>query len=350
MKQFIKNLLLGLIIISTIVGQPVYAANYDLNTYVYNHLENWDAEFEISYYEADVLELIQDIAKRDDYLIRSINKLIYERVGNRATIKVTYRTTKEQEEYINQELAQINNSIITNNMSDFDKVKAINRYLVDRYKYDDSLVSNNAYSALTTGKTTCQGYAMTAYKMLKLAGIENRIIIGDLEGVPHGWNLVKLNNKWFHLDVTNNDALGDNKYFLRRDQVLRNDGFTWIASDYPECDEDYNERSNDIVNTGLSDTQSNDFGQSLYGLKSHVDGKWYRINSSWYFLRNTGLYATGWNIIDSNWYYLGNDGAMKTGWIYSGGKWYYCYPGSGAMAANTIIYGYRVDSNGAWIA
>lgn len=350
MKQFIKNLLLGLIIISTIVGQPVYAADYNLNTYVYNHLENWDTEFEISYYEADVLELIQDIAKKDDYLIRSINKLVYERVGNRATIKVTYRTTKAQEEYINQELTKIINSITTNNMSDLDKVKAINRYLVDRYKYDDTLVSNNAYSALTTGKTTCQGYAMTAYKMLNLAGIENRIIIGDLEGVPHGWNLVKLNNKWYHLDVTNNDALGNDKYFLRRDQVLRNDGFTWIASDYPECDEDYNERSNNIVSTNSSSTQSNSYEQASYGLKSHVDGKWYRINSSWYFLRNTGLYATGWNEVDNNWYYMGSDGSMKTGWIYSSGKWYYCYSGSGAMAVNTIVDGYKVDSNGAWIA
>ena len=243
MKKFIKNLLLGLIIISAIGGQPVLAADYDLNTSVYNHLENWDTEFQIDYYNSDVLDVVKDIAKKDDYLTRSLRKLVYERVGDKATVKVTYLTTKEQEEYINNELTKIVNSIITNDMSDFDKIKTINKYIVDRYAYDDSLVSNNVYSALTTGKTICQGYAMTAYKMLNLAGIENKIIIGDLDGVAHGWNLVKLNGKWYHLDVTNNDV-ANNKYFLKNDKALRNDGFTWEANDYPICDENYEEGSN----------------------------------------------------------------------------------------------------------
>ena len=341
MRNVIRNLLLGLIIISAIMGQPVFAADNDLNSYVYNHLENWDTEFQIDYYKSDVLEVVQNIAKDDDYLMRSLEKMVYERVGDKATLKVTYRTTKDQELYINQELTKIVNSITTNEMSDFDKVKAINEYLINRFGYDDSLVSNNAYSALTTGKTTCQGYAMTAYKMLKLAGVENKIIIGNLDGVPHGWNLVKLNNKWYHLDVTNNDALGNNKYFLRQDKVLKNDGFTWKESDYPECSEDYNYENNKASSyTGL-----------LSELKSNKDGKWNLVNSAWCFLENTGRYATGWNIIDNNWYYLGNDGVMKTGWIYSNGKWYYCYPGSGAMALNSVIDGkYRVDSNGAWIS
>ena len=330
MKKIIKNLLIGLIIISAICGQPVFAAAYDLNSDVYNHLENWDTEFEISYYKSDVLDIIRDIAKKDDYLNRSLSKLVYERVGNRATVKVTYITTKEQEEYINMELQTIVDSIITNNMSDFDKIKIINKYLVDRYKYDDSLVSNNVYSALTTGKTTCQGYAMTAYKMLNLAGIENRIIIGDLDGVPHGWNLVKLDEKWYHLDVTNNDAVGTDRYFLKDDKDLRNDKFDWEANDYPECNKNYEEVLNNY--------------------KSYLDGNWYNNNGSWYFNKNTNTHVTGWNLINNNWYCFGRDGRMETGWIYYNGKWYYCYPTNGNMATNTIVNGYRIDSNGAWIA
>jgi len=336
MNKFIKNLLLGLIIISAIGGQPVLAADNNLDTDVYKHLENWDTEFQIDYYNSDVLDVIRDIAKKDDYLTRSLKQLVYERVGDNATVKVTYLTTKEQEEYINSELTRIVNSIITKDMSDFDKIKTINKYIIDRYEYDDSLVSNNVYSALTTGKTTCQGYAMTAYKMLNLAGIENKIIIGDLDGVAHGWNLVKLNGKWYHLDVTNNDV-ANNKYFLKNDKALRDDGFNWVANDYPICDENYEEGSND-------------YGQASIGYKSYLDGNWYLSNGSWYFLKNIGIYATGWNTIDNHWYYLGSNGAMKIGWIYYNGKWYYCYPVSGDMATNTIIDGYRVDSSGAWVA
>ena len=358
MKKFIKNVILGLIIISAIGGQPVLAADYDLDTTLYNHLENWDTEFEMNYYNSDAIDVIRDIAKKDDYLTISLKRLeVREIAKDRSTVKVTYLTTKEQEEYINNELTRIVNSIITKNMSDYDKIKTINKYIIDRYSYDDSLLSDNVYSALTTGKTICQGYAMTAYKMLNLAGIENKIIIGDLNGVSHAWNLVKLNGKWYQLDTTNNDV-ANNKYFLVNDKTLRNDGFTWEANDYPICDENYEATSNSSIavlnnstqNVTQNKQESNNYGQTSNGYKTNVDGKWYSSNGSWYFLKNTGIYATGWNIIDNKWYYLGSNGVMQTGWIYDSGKWYYCYPGSGDMATNAIIDGYRVDLTGAWIA
>lgn len=299
MKRLIRSIVLALLIASSLCGQTVFAADNDLNTYIYNHLENWDTEFDIPDYESDSLDLVQNIAEKDDYLSLSLSKLVYERSGNNVTLKVTYKTTKSQEDYITQELTKVVNNMNKNNMSDFEKVIAINQYLVNRFEYDDSLVSNNAYSALTTGKTTCQGYALATCKLLDLVGIENRIVIGSLDGVPHGWNLVKLNNKWYQLDVTNNDALGNNKFLLRKDSVLKNEGFSWDSSKYPVCDEDY---------------------------------------------------AKGWNLINNKWYFFDDDIGMKTGWIYYNGKWYYCYPSTGVMASNTVIDGYRVDSSGAWIS
>lgn len=337
MKKLIKNLFLGTIIITSISGQPVLAADYDFNTSVFNHLENWDTEFKVDYYELDVLDVIKEIAKNDDYLNRSLSQLVYERRGDNATIKVTYKTTKEQEQYINKELSKIISEIITDDMSEYEKVSAINRYLIDRFKYDDSLVSNNAYSALTTGKTTCQGYAMAAYRMFKLAGVENRIIIGTLDNIGHGWNLVKINDKWYHIDVTNNDAASSDIYFLKDDKTMRNEGFTWIASDYPICSEKYNDKNKNYVQV------------SSVGYKSNEDGTWYQRGSTWYFLRNNGVYSTGLNAIDNKWYYMEKDGSMQTGWIYYSGKWYYFYPGTGSMAKDTIIDGYKIDSNGVWI-
>ena len=61
MKKGIKTLTLILILILTMGGQAVVAADYDLDTSVYNHLENRDTEFEIDYYKADALEVIEDI-------------------------------------------------------------------------------------------------------------------------------------------------------------------------------------------------------------------------------------------------------------------------------------------------
>ena len=39
---------------------------------------------------------------------------------------------------------------------------------------------------------------------------------------------------------------------------------------------------------------------------------------------------------------------MATGWKYVNNKWYYLNE-NGDMAYNTVIDGYRLDSDGAWI-
>lgn len=345
MKKFIRRLLIGLIVVLTAFGQPVFALENDFNTYVYNHLENWDTEFEISYFGSDVLEKINKIAENDGYLSRSISRLVYERLGNKAVIKVTYKTTKEQEKYVTDELTKIVNSIISPNMNDYQKIEAVNKYLIDRFEYDKSLKSNTAYSALTTGKAICQAYAMSANKMFNLLGIENEIIIGELDGVAHGWNLVKLNGKWYHLDITNNDALRKNEFFLTNDDILKASGFTWDAAKYPICNDNYIDTSN--VYKGV--ISNNGDVQAYLGYKSNTDGRWNSNNGGWYFIKNSAEYIKGWNMIDGRWYCLGNDGKMQTGWINYNGGWYYCYPGSGFMAVNVNIDRYKVDSSGLWV-
>jgi len=59
---------------------------------------------------------------------------------------------------------------------------------------------------------------------------------------------------------------------------------------------------------------------------------------------------TGW-LRDTNgtWYYLNNSGAMQTGWIKDAdGTWYYLNQ-SGAMLSNTIVDGYVLNKDGAWV-
>ncbi|WP_160683755.1 cadherin-like beta sandwich domain-containing protein [Clostridium sp. C2-6-12] len=86
----------------------------------------------------------------------------------------------------------------------------------------------------------------------------------------------------------------------------------------------------------------------------YLDGEGYRSigwlnnNGKWYFLDSTGIMQTGWQFINESCYYLGDDGAMRTGWILNENK-YYHLNNNGAMDRNTIIEGYRLGSDGAWI-
>lgn len=85
---------------------------------------------------------------------------------------------------------------------------------------------------------------------------------------------------------------------------------------------------------------------------------WQYVGGMWYYLNPTsdgvkGAMKTGWQNIGGTWYYLnpisdGTRGSMKTGWVNDNGTWYYCNS-SGAMLANTVVNGYALGSNGAWI-
>ncbi|WP_294394445.1 cadherin-like beta sandwich domain-containing protein [uncultured Clostridium sp.] len=109
---------------------------------------------------------------------------------------------------------------------------------------------------------------------------------------------------------------------------------------------------NDVSGNPLKNTwfYDNSNGKTYY---LQPDGNmaigWIIYNGSWYYLDQSGAKQTGWQHLGSSWYYLDSEGKMQTGWFKdSDGKWYYLYD-SGAMAANTIIDGYKLGSDGAWI-
>ena len=79
-----------------------------------------------------------------------------------------------------------------------------------------------------------------------------------------------------------------------------------------------------------------------------ASAEWKRDSNGWWYAEGKS-YAKGWRQFKTGkWYYFGQDGYMKTGWIQDHRAWFYFYP-SGELAVNTVIGGYEVDSNGAWI-
>lgn len=246
MKGFFKA-----IVIAIIIGQTTTVSAfaiekvlnlYDMEYSIYKHLENRDNKFLILYtgtrkeFEDNILNTISNAYSRDDYLERSWIEIkphadITED-GIETTLDVTYFTNKKQEEYIDAQLQDITNSIIKANMSDLEKVRTIDDYIINRYEYDYTQKSISVYSALTTSLAICQGYSMTAYKMFNYAGIENRIIVGKIKGIPHSWNIVKIDGNWYHIDITNNDSIEKDKYFLVNDDYLIANQYSWNREKY----------------------------------------------------------------------------------------------------------------------
>ena len=117
-----------------------------------------------------------------------------------------------------------------------EKIKIIHDYIIDNAEYDKlkyenkndtTYKSNTAYGVLVQGYGTCNGYADAMAIFLDKLNIINYKISNS----EHIWNLVYLDGKWYHLDLTWDDPISDvninrDTYFLITTSELEelNDG------------------------------------------------------------------------------------------------------------------------------
>lgn len=166
-----------------------------------------------------------------------------------------------------------------------------------------------------------------------------------------------------------NGDRGDTKY---RKRVYLDKGKNIIEikvsneDQYDKDEDEYEERIYKLVvyrgtSEGSANTAVPKFNQwiSINGRWQYNDALGNPLKNTWfydktnekkYYLQGDGYMATGWLYNNGEWYYLDESGAMQTGWIKDiNGKYYYLYS-SGEMAKNTIINGYKIGENGAWIS
>lgn len=145
-----------------------------------------------------------------------------------------------------QTVAAILAEVIEPGQSQLQQLIAVHDYLVAHTSYDvgdQGELSHSAYGALLYQTGVCEAYARALQGLLRELGIESRFITGTASGGDHGWNLVKLDGQYYHVDATWDDPVPDrpgrvlHSYLLLPDSVMRRD-HAWVAADYPVCDSD----------------------------------------------------------------------------------------------------------------
>lgn len=187
---------------------------------------------------------IKQAYESDDYLRWSWTSLkpTASGVTNNVNIKfaASYVTTKEQEDFIDSEVERILNRIINDEMSEKEKIQAINTWITDNISYDYSLVKRSAYNALVDKSTVCQGYSLLMDKMVEALGMRSQIVTGNIPTGFHAWNLINIDGKWYHVDSTNNSVNSNSeKYFLLSDDELSSYNYSWNKGEFPSASESY---------------------------------------------------------------------------------------------------------------
>ena len=169
--------------------------------------------------------------------------------------------------------------IINDEMNDFEKITAINDYIVLTNTYDTELLNMSTgpekkevshyrgfylEGVFEDGKAVCDGITKAFTLMCRIEGIEAIRISGKLREfkengsyteVGHAWSKVHLDDLWYTLDVTNNDSnltinpLGKfesltHRYFMVSDASIATTHIEKEGSAYPVSTGNYNYYAN----------------------------------------------------------------------------------------------------------
>lgn len=221
----------------------------DLKNILFTILNNGYDEFgfycDLSY--KDCMIDIQNISNDNEFL-SSLNNFvhpfnifdtIYINYNDFGKINIEFDKLYKPNEIntLNTIVNELYNKLITNDMSLKEKIKAIHDYIINKTTYDSehalSILSSNkdyvplyqshkAVGPLLQQKAICGGYSDAMALFLNKMKIPNLRISNE----KHIWNLVKLDNHWYHLDLTWDDpvAIEDMiiyEYFLITNEQIK---------------------------------------------------------------------------------------------------------------------------------
>ena len=117
------------------------------------------------------------------------------------------------------------------------KEMLIHDKLVGIAQYDvNANFNQSAYSALVGGRSVCAGYSRAYQYLLTKAGIPCYYATGWSEE-NHAWNIVKIDDEFYNVDVTWDAALRTHSFFNRTDEDLApTHTRTDLAIKLPVCD------------------------------------------------------------------------------------------------------------------
>ena len=125
---------------------------------------------------------------------------------SKGTIYGPSLSSRERKELKNK-VGEIVSACVTDGMTDREKIVALVNYVYDHCEYADDWNKNRANTAwglLVYGEAQCSGYARGMVALFDAVGIESCYVHAaktDPVNPSHQWNLVKLDMKWYHLDV-----------------------------------------------------------------------------------------------------------------------------------------------------
>lgn len=135
--------------------------------------------------------------------------------------RIIYNVTKEERERKEKEMEIVVNELLGKvdyNWGDYEKVKYLYDTIIQRTTYDLNAPDHqNIYSVLVGRRSVCAGYARTLQYLMHQLDMVSIYVTGfalntDGSNIGHAWNLVKMDDEYYHVDATWGDPMFQMKH------------------------------------------------------------------------------------------------------------------------------------------
>lgn len=209
----------------------------------------------------DDAEKIADAFQKDHYYLYWTNTYSYS-IGNANIIKISPNTRYNMysESDIQNQFEAISNvsSEVLKEVSKFsndsEKAYYIYTWITENaeYAYDENgepselPIDHSMYGNIVNKYSVCEGFAEAFTYLCTACGIENSVVIGDSENtkgelVPHAWNIVKIDGKYYYIDTTWDETRTPEsyKYAFRsfNDEIFNSNHFPDESYNLPKPEE-----------------------------------------------------------------------------------------------------------------
>lgn len=164
--------------------------------------------------------------------------MVMSKVGWHKIKRANCKFTLEDSKFIDNYAVDIVKRLNIASKSDMKKAVAIYDFLSETVTYEETENAHDAWGALIDKKAVCEGVSYAFCLLAKKCGLESVVVDGLLNGQSHAWNIVSIDNKPYHLDVTSNldskeNGINNYDYIFLQDSDMKNR--EWNRKIYPMC-------------------------------------------------------------------------------------------------------------------
>lgn len=191
------------------------------------------------YEPTDYVQLVKDHAENNPFHVMEVPQIIVgeypEGGGSRVVeLQFTYQTNREtlrnMQAYVMPVLASAS-LYVSGEEDQAKKYEQLYSFLMERNDYSVETSMTPTYSLLRHGVGDSRAFAMVYAAMCRRAGLDCQMVAGTRDGEPWYWNIIQLEENYYHVDLLSAHTQGSYTRFYDTDMT----GYVWDYSAYPAC-------------------------------------------------------------------------------------------------------------------